>query len=187
MDRFIQTYLDNLHTAIQELPIADIEKAVDLIYEAYQRGSQIFIMGNGGSAATSSHFACDLGKGTVSPGRGRFRVMSLNDNIPLMTAYANDFGYEHIFAEQLENLVQAGDVAIMITASGNSPNILRAAECARKHGATTIGLLGFGGGKLKDIVDHHVTISSRDYGNVEDIHLILEHAISSYFRERLKK
>jgi len=187
MNNFIQMYLDNLHTAIKELPISDIEKVVDLIYQAYQRGSQIFIMGNGGSAATSSHFACDLGKGTVSPGRGRFRVMSLNDNIPLMTAYANDFGYEHIFAEQLENLVQPGDVTIMITASGNSPNILRAAECARKHGATTIGLLGFGGGKLKDIVDHHVTISSRDYGNVEDIHLILEHAISAFFRERLKK
>ena len=184
---FLQVYLENLHSAISELPISDIENVVDVIYQAYQQGNHIFIMGNGGSAATSSHFACDLGKGTVSPGKGRFRVMSLNDNIPLMTAYANDFGYEHIFAEQLENLVQPEDVVIMITASGNSPNILLAAECARKHGAITVGLIGFGGGKLKSLSDHHITISSKDYGNVEDIHLILEHAISAYFRERLKK
>ena len=186
-DNFIRTYLDNLHAAIQELPIADIEIVVDVIYQAYRRGNQIFIMGNGGSAATSSHFACDLGKGTVAPGKGRFRVMSLNDNVPLMTAYANDFGYDHIFAEQLENLVQPDDVVIMLTASGNSPNILRAADCAKQHDAITIGLIGFGGGKLKDMVDHHITISSRDYGNVEDIHLILEHSISAYFRERLKQ
>ena len=184
-NNFIRTYLDNLHSTIQELPISDIETVVDVIYQAYQVGNQIFIMGNGGSAATASHFACDLGKGTVSPGKGRFRVMSLNDNVPLMTAYANDFGYEHIFAEQLENLVQPEDVVIMITASGNSPNILLAAECARNHGAITIGLIGFGGGKLKEMVDHHITISSRDFGNVEDVHLILEHAISAYFRERL--
>jgi D-sedoheptulose 7-phosphate isomerase len=184
-DDFITSYLNNLHEAIQELPISDIERVVEVIYQAYQRGSQIFIMGNGGSAATASHFACDLGKGTAAPGKGRFRVMSLNDNVPLMTAYANDFGYEDIFAEQLVNLVQPDDVVIMITASGNSPNILKAAECANEHGAITVGFIGFGGGKLKDMVDYHITISSRDYGNVEDVHLILEHSISAYFRERL--
>jgi D-sedoheptulose 7-phosphate isomerase len=187
MSNHITTYLDNLHTAIQELPIADIEKVAEVIHQAYLRGSQIFVMGNGGSAATASHFACDLGKGTVTPGKKRFRVISLNDNIPLLTAYANDIGYENIFAEQLINLVEPLDVAIMITASGNSPNVLKAARCAKEHGAITVGFIGFGGGKLKNMVDHHITISSRDYGNVEDIHLILEHAISAYFRERLKQ
>jgi D-sedoheptulose 7-phosphate isomerase len=186
-DNFIKTYLDNLHIAVQELPISNIEKVVEVIYQAYLRGSQIFIMGNGGSAATASHFACDLGKGTAAPGKGRFRVMSLNDNIPMLTAYANDISYEDIFAEQLVNLVQPQDIVILITASGNSPNILKAAQCAKDHDAITIGFIGFGGGKLLDMVDHHITVSSRDYGNVEDIHLILEHAISAHFRERLKQ
>ena len=186
-NNFIRTYLDNLNQAIQELPISDIEIVVEVIYQAYKRGSQIFIMGNGGSAATASHFACDLGKGTVQPGKGRFRVISLNDNVPLLTALANDIGYDDVFSEQLKNLVQPQDIVIAITGSGNSPNMLKAVECAKEHNATTIGFIGFGGGKLKDMVDYHITISSCDYGNVEDIHLILEHSISAYFRERLKQ
>jgi D-sedoheptulose 7-phosphate isomerase len=109
--------------------------------------------------------------------------MSLNDNMPLITALSNDFGYERVFIEQLMNLVNPGDLVISITASGNSPNILKAVQYAKKKGAKTIGLIGFGGGKLQKIVDEYVTVSNKNYGQVEDVHLILSHAISQYFKE----
>jgi D-sedoheptulose 7-phosphate isomerase len=110
-------------------------------------------MGNGGSAAMASHFACDLGKGTVQEGKPHFKVISLNDNVPLLTAYANDFGYETVFAEPLASLAEPGDVAIAISSSGNSPNVLRAMDVARELGLTTIGITGFEGGRLKKKVD----------------------------------
>jgi len=143
-------------------------------------------MGNGGSASTASHFACDLGKGTICEGKPRFRVVSLNDNMPLITALSNDFGYERVFIEQLMNLVSPDDLVISITGSGNSPNILKAVEYAKKQGAKTIGLIGFGGGKLQEIVDEHITVSNTNYGQVEDIHLILAHALSQYFKEMIE-
>ncbi len=143
-------------------------------------------MGNGGSAATASHFACDLGKETVVEGRPRFRVLSLNDNVPLMTALSNDFGYHAIFKEQLSNLVNEGDIVIGITGSGNSANVLEAIEYARSRKAITIGLIGFGGGKLKDLVDEAIVISSTNYGHVESVHLIIEHLIAEIFRAKIQ-
>ncbi len=149
----IQKYLDEIGRILQNLPQADIARTIDILAQARTEGRRIFVMGNGGSAAMASHFACDLGKGTVREGKARFKVISLNDNVPLLTAYANDFGYETVFAEPLASLAEAGDVAIAISSSGNSPNVLRAMDVAREHGLTTIGITAFEGGQLRDKVD----------------------------------
>jgi len=171
----IERYFQGLKEAIGQVPLDRVERVVGHIYRAYREGKQVFILGNGGSASTASHFCCDLGKGAVVDGKPRLRVMSLNDNMALLSAYANDCGYESIFVEQMKNLVQEGDVVICITASGNSPNVVRAIEFANSAGTTTIGLLGFGGGKAKELVTEHVTIDNRNYGQVEDVHMFLAH------------
>lgn len=183
---FTNGYFANLKSTIDEIPMEKVERIVQMIFEAYRNNKYVFIMGNGGSASTASHFACDLGKGTICEGKPRFRVVSLNDNIPLITALSNDFGYERVFVEQLMNLVNPGDLVVSITGSGNSPNILRGVEYAKKQGAKTIGLIGFGGGKLQYMVDEHITVSNTNYGQVEDVHLILSHAIAQYFRNLIE-
>ncbi len=180
-------YLKEIREALDELPLRDLEQVVSVIEDAYRKRKQIFIVGNGGSASTASHFACDLGKGTASDQKPRFRVMSLNDNIPLMTAIGNDLGYQELFTEQLRNLLEEGDVLILITGSGNSENILKAAEYAKSKGATTVAFIGFGGGKLKKIVKAHVTFSSTKYEVVEPLHLLLEHLISFYFKAKIAR
>jgi len=182
---FAQDYLEKLTDSLKELSLDDIAEVAETIYQGYLNGCQVFIMGNGGSASTASHFACDLGKGTIVLGKPRFRVISLNDNVALMTALSNDFGYENIFVEQLTNLLNPGDIVIAITASGNSENILRAVEYAKSKGAITIGFIGFGGGKLRSMADLSIVISSRNYGRVEDVHLILEHLICQYLERKL--
>jgi D-sedoheptulose 7-phosphate isomerase len=184
---FADGYFNILKKTIDEIPMEKVERIVEMILEAYQNSKYVFIMGNGGSASTASHFACDLGKGTICEGKRRFRVVCLNDNIPLMTALSNDFGYDRVFVEQLMNLVNPGDLVISITASGNSPNILTAVQYAKDQGAKAIGFIGFGGGKLKEIVDEHIIIANTNYGQVEDVHLILSHAISQYFKEIIEK
>lgn len=184
--QFTNGYFTELKKTLEEIPMGKVERIVQMLYEAYLNNKYVFIMGNGGSASTASHFACDLGKGTICEGKRRFRVVSLNDNMPLITALSNDFGYERVFVEQLMNLVNPGDIVISITGSGNSSNILRAIEYAKKHGAKTIGLIGFSGGELKEMVDEHITISNTNYGQVEDIHLILSHAISQYFKNLIE-
>jgi len=184
--QFTNGYFTELKKTLDEIPMERVDKIVQMIYKAYRNNKYVFIMGNGGSASTASHFACDLGKGTICEGKPRFRVVSLNDNMPLITALSNDFGYERVFIEQLMNLVSPDDLVISITGSGNSPNILKAVEYAKKQGAKTIGLIGFGGGKLQEIVDEHITVSNTNYGQVEDIHLILAHALSQYFKEMIE-
>jgi D-sedoheptulose 7-phosphate isomerase len=151
------------------------------------RRSKIFIIGNGGSASTASHMAVDLAKGTQVKGYPSLRVISLTDNVGMITAWANDLAYEEVFTEQLKNLLSYKDVLIAISASGNSPNILSAVRYAKSRGAATVGFIGFGGGKLKDLVDVDITVSSHNYGVVEDFHLTLNHIISQFikqFRER---
>ena len=182
----IQDYLTDLQTTLSNLPLNDIERAVEVLIDARLNDRQVFTLGNGGSAATASHFACDLGKGTVVPGYPRFRVMALTDNMPLFSALANDYGYEHVFVEQLANLVRPGDVVIGICGSGNSSNVLNAIQLAREVGATTIGMTGFDGGKLKDMVDICILAPSHCMEKVEDTHLVLEHLISTAVRERAK-
>ena len=185
-EKFFINHLTELKKSLDEIHIERVVTISELIYEAYRKNKQIFIMGNGGSAATASHFACDLGKGTIVEGKPRFRVMSLNDNTPLITALSNDFGYDRVFVEQLMNLVQKGDIVICITGSGNSPNVLKAIKYANSKGAITIAFLGFSGGKAKNMVQEHITISNRDYGQVESVHVILAHAVAQYFKNKIE-
>ena len=180
-----RNYLDSLKKNLDEIPLENVESITEILYQAYKENKQVFIMGNGGSASTASHFACDLGKGTIIEGKPRFRVISLNDNISLITALSNDFGYDEVFREQLMNLVNQGDIVIAITGSGNSTNVLKAIDYARSRGAITIGFIGFDGGNLKERVDKEITVSSTNYGQVEDIHLTLEHLITQFFREKI--
>lgn len=181
----IRSYLDRLLKTLDGMPVDDIARLSDMLYRAYTDGKQVFILGNGGSASTASHMAADLGKNTIGPNMRRFRIMSLNDNIPLLTALSNDLGYENMFAEQLQNLIQPGDVLIVITGSGNSPNVLNAMEYAQSRSAQVAALLGFGGGKAAELSDLNVLIDSDDYGVVEDAHLIVNHILVEHFRQRL--
>jgi D-sedoheptulose 7-phosphate isomerase len=183
---FVSSYFGGLEVCRQEVPLDDLERVLQAILRAYEAERTVFVFGNGGSASTASHLACDMGKGTAIHGQRRLRVVSLADNAALLTAWANDTSYEMVFKEQLENLLQPGDVVIAISASGNSPNVVRAVEYAKERGAVTIGFIGFGGGKLKKLVDLDITVSSRNYGQVEDYHLTLNHIFSQYLRERFR-
>jgi len=187
---FIKNYFEKLKNTIDKISIQDIKKVTSILYDAYKKNKQIFIIGNGGSASLASHFACDLSKGTLQrvydEKEKRFRVISLTDNVAHLTALGNDLGYDDIFSQQLRNLINNGDILIAITGSGNSPNILNAVDVASKSDAVTIGFLGFDGGKLKDKLDHYIHVSSDHYGRIEDLHLVLTHLISSYLAEMKK-
>ena len=182
-------YFAAYEQVLANLPYADIDKAIAEIMVAYGRGSSIFAFGNGGSAALATHLACDLGKGTIigQNGHKRFRVLALTNNVPLITAWANDVCYEEIFAQQLRNFVVPGDLALAISGSGNSPNILRGLELARESGARTLGLTGFKGGKMKALCDVCVILPSDNMQIIEDFHLSVTHAISSAIRQRIFK
>lgn len=180
---FSENYFKELNCALNQIDKDKIARITEIIYGAYKNDKQIFILGNGGSAATASHFACDLIKGTGKS----FKAISLTDNVSVITAVGNDLSYEDIFYEQLKNLVNREDVVIGISASGNSPNVVKAIKIAKEMGAKTIGLLGFKtGGILHDLVDCEITIQDGHYGRVEDVHLILCHLTVNYLRE-LKK
>lgn len=181
----IRSYLDRLLKTLDGMPVDDIARLSEMLYRAYSDGKQVFVLGNGGSASTASHIAADLGKNTIGPNMRRFRIMSLNDNIPLLTALSNDLGYDNVFAEQLQNLIQPGDVLIVVSGSGNSPNVLKAMEYAQGRSAQVAALLGFGGGKAAELSDLNVVIDSDDYGVVEDAHLIVNHILVEHFRQRL--
>lgn len=184
-----QEYFEMYHHVVAHLPHGAIEQAISELLRAYEDGKSVFIFGNGGSAAMASHFACDLSKGTVigNNGHKRFRVMALTDNVPLMTAWANDRCYEGIFAEQLRNFVVPGDLAFAISGSGNSPNVLRALEAAREARATTVGLTGFEGGKMNNLCDVCVVVPSDNMQIIEDFHLSVAHAIFSVICRRISE
>ena len=181
----IQEYISQLQGILERLSLADVRQSIDLVMEAYHADRQIFIIGNGGSASTASHIANDLGKGTSVPGVRRFRAISLTDNVATMTAWSNDVSYDDVFVEQLKNLINPGDLVIGISASGNSENVLRAIRHAKTMGCKTIGWIGFGGGKLKQIADVSVVVDSHNYGPVEDVHLILNHIHHAWIRKEL--
>lgn len=182
----VREYISSAVEAIQELPVELIEEAIDALQEARMSGKQIFIMGNGGSASTASHFVCDLAKNTRRDGWPHFKVIGLTDNMAIFSAYANDEGYENVFSQQLANLINDGDIVIGISASGNSPNVLNAMKLAQKHRATRIGFTGFAGGKLSQMVDINIHIPNDNYGQVEDIHLMLEHIIVNALQDKVK-
>lgn len=184
-DSILKDYIKNLKTSLDKLDLDSIDRIVEVLWIAYQNNKQVFIMGNGGSASTASHFACDLGKGTIVEGKKRLRAICLNDNMALVTALSNDLTYSDVFKEQLVNLINPGDVVIAITASGKSSNILRAVEYAGENRAVTIGLTGFNGGELLSMVNECIIVSSENYGQIEDTHLVLEHMISQSLKHRL--
>jgi D-sedoheptulose 7-phosphate isomerase len=175
----VGAYLDRVREEIGRLNHDEIEAFADLVYERYQNGRFVFIIGNGGSGANASHLCEDLGKSTVKDfeSQKRLKVMSLTDNTPYILAWANDTSYDRVFVEQLKNFAGEGDLLIAISGSGNSPNILRAVEWANAHGLTTLGVTGFSGGKLKQIAHHGLHCPIDDMGIVESLHLVAFHYI----------
>jgi D-sedoheptulose 7-phosphate isomerase len=173
----LMEYVRDLQATLAALPLEPIEQVVSILNQARLENRQVFIMGNGGSAATASHFVCDLAKNTREVGKPHFKVIGLSDNMAILSALANDEGYENVFVQQLTNLLNPGDIVIAISASGNSPNVLKAIDYARETGATTIGFTGYEGGKLGLMVDLNVLVKSNCIEQVEDIHLVLEHMI----------
>lgn len=180
------SYLEQLKVLLDVFPHDKFEEIGNILMKAYDEGKQIFIMGNGGSGSTASHFACDINKGCCFNLGKKFKVICLNDNIPTMLAYANDLSYDKVFVEQLKNFLQPGDVVICISASGNSENVLQAVSYAKKKEALTIGLTGFDGGKLARIVDVPLVAAINDMQKVEDLHMIVVHMLMQYFCEGLQ-
>jgi D-sedoheptulose 7-phosphate isomerase len=187
-DRFARGYLDYLTHVIGQLEVASIADFIDVLMQARDRGARIFFIGNGGSAATASHFANDVAIGTQSWEKP-FRAMSLTDNVAILTAVGNDYGYEEIFVRQLKTLMMPGDVVVAISASGNSTNVVRAIEYANANGGSTVALTGFDGGVLKQIAGLcvHVPTSKGEYGPVEDVHMILDHLVGAFLLQSCKE
>jgi D-sedoheptulose 7-phosphate isomerase len=183
----LQQYFQQHMCALQSLPLSDIQSVYSALVRAYDQDRKILVFGNGGSAALASHLACDFGKGTIIPGPGakRLRVISLADNIPLLTAWANDVAYEAVFSEQVASLLDPGDIAFAISGSGNSPNVLSALRTARQLKGQTIGLAGFAGGKMKDLCDLCIVIPARQMQIIEDLHLAVMHALFTTVREHV--
>jgi D-sedoheptulose 7-phosphate isomerase len=177
----LPSYLDRLNREVSRLNQADIKKWADLVYDAWQNGRFVFIIGNGGSGTTASHMAEDLGKSTLRPSdlsdesKKRLKVLSLTDNVGWLLAVGNDCGYDQIFLQQLMNYGSKGDLLLAISGSGNSPNILTAVDWANRHGLTTFGLTGYNGGKLKQMQQHGLHVELDDMGMIESLHLAIFH------------
>lgn len=180
--RFIKNYIENLRHILREVPMDDIERGLQLLEKTYVEYRHVFLAGNGGSAATASHMANDLMKGVAKSGGRGFRAVALSDNVPLITAIANDENYNEIFSGQLANLGQKGDLLIVLSASGNSTNIIRAVEVAQQMNMNSIAFLGMGGGKVAEIVDVAVVVPSDEYGPIEDLHMVFDHLITAYLQ-----
>jgi len=196
---YIACYFDALENIVHTISREDIERAIDLLFEAWQREAMVYIMGNGGSAGTATHFVCDLAKVTIVPGKKRFKALGLTDNVPLVSAWTNDSGFGSIFAEQLEPWLKEGDVLIGLSVHGGSgegdagpwsQNLVRAMRLARERGAYIIGFSGFGGGALKEMADVCVVvpIDSEPLGTplVEAFHVVLHHLICTALRRKIE-
>ena len=186
---FATDYVADLNRALSAVDPRRVGAIVDTLWNAYVEDRQIFFLGNGGSAASASHIVTDLTKGALghkgdAPARP-VRAFSVTDNLALLSAWANDAGYESVFVGQLRPYLRAGDVVVAISASGNSENVVRAARYAREQGATVIALTGFGGGKLDAMADLGIVVDSDHYGVVEDVHMQLGHVVCYYFRKRI--
>jgi D-sedoheptulose 7-phosphate isomerase len=178
-------YLAQLAEVVGRIPTQAVGRAISVILQARATGRRIYVMGNGGSSATASHFVCDLVKTARVPDEEAVRAFSLSDNTPLLTAWSNDDAYEHVFSEYIRAVVEAEDVVIGISASGNSANILSGLEAATRLGARTIALVGFDGGGACQLADVVVHVPSHDYGLVEDSHAAITHAITRAIRMTL--
>jgi D-sedoheptulose 7-phosphate isomerase len=180
---FTEDYRTQLIDTLSDLDLTKVDQAIAWFKEARDQQRHIFVCGNGGSASTASHFACDIVKGASYNRQARFRIMALTDSLPTLTAYSNDVGYDCIFVEQLKNFAQAGDVVMAISGSGNSPNVLRAVEFAKENGCRTIALTGRDGGKLGPLADLNIQVSVPHMGRIEDAHMIVCHMMGYYFMD----
>lgn len=183
---FPELYRSRLTAAIDKIPLVQVEEAIGVLARARDQGRSIFVCGNGGSAATASHFVCDMVKGASYNRARRFRITALNDSLPTLTAYSNDIGYDHVFVEQLKNFAAPGDVLIALSGSGNSPNVLRAVEYANAAGCYTIALSGRDGGQLAPLARLSIHVPEPHMGRIEDAHLAICHMIGYYFMEEEK-
>lgn len=181
---FTESYVDNLVGTLKNLDLAKVDQAIDILREARDNGRTVFTCGNGGSASTASHFACDIVKGASYQREKRFRIMALTDNLAAMTAYSNDVSYECVFVEQLKNFAKPGDVLLAISGSGNSPNVLRAVEYANQLGCRTIAMTGRDGGKLGPLAEVNIHAKDPHMGRIEDAHLIACHMIGYAFMDQ---
>jgi Phosphoheptose isomerase len=181
MDYFaeIEAYFETLKTTVDQVDRKEIQKAMEVLVKARDQKKYIFIMGNGGSAATASHYAGDFNKGLSLNREKRFRFVALNDNAPTVLSLANDVSYDAIFVEQLKNFLDDGDVVIAISGSGNSKNIINAVEYAKQKGNTVIGMTGYSGGKLKDLSDIQLHVPLDNMQVVEDVHMVFCHLMTS--------
>jgi D-sedoheptulose 7-phosphate isomerase len=180
-------YFSAVREVLQRVDHAVIDQMVEVIWRGYDAGNTLFLFGNGGSAALASHFACDIGKGTIARRERRLKTIALTDNVPLLTAWANDKSYEDIFSEQLDGLAEKGDIAMAISGSGNSPNVIKGLQAARKLGMQTLVLTGFDGGKAMPLADLCLVVPSDSMQHIEDAHLCATHVIFLAIRERMKQ
>jgi D-sedoheptulose 7-phosphate isomerase len=178
---FIRDYLAALDATLRALRPEQVAAIIDAVRDARDRDAQVFVVGNGGSAATASHFATDLGKGASLGRERRFRVLSLTDNVPWISALANDLSYEDVFVEQLKNFARPGDLLLAFSGSGNSENVLRAVRYANEIGCRTIGLAGFAGGRLREEARECLVVAADHMGRIEDGHFVVQHLIVYYF------
>jgi len=184
MKTMLEAYCTELSNELHKLDAAEFEKAINLLKAAYEGDRQVFIAGNGGSAATANHFVCDFGKNAIQgAGRRRFRILSVSDNIEKVTALANDIAFEEIFRFQLGNLMRPEDVLIVISASGNSPDLVNACAYAKELGCPVIALSGFGGGKICDGASAVLKTDMRSYERIEDLHSAILHMFVCWFKE----
>jgi D-sedoheptulose 7-phosphate isomerase len=178
-------YLLAVQDVLAHLDHEVVDRMIDVIWRGYKEGRTLFVFGNGGSAALASHFACDIGKGTIAGRAKRLKTIALTDNVALITAWANDKAYQEIFSEQLESLAEKGDIALAISGSGNSPNVIRGLEAGRRLGVQTLVLTGFAGGGAKTLADLCLIVPSDSMQHIEDAHLCATHAIFLAIRQRL--
>lgn len=181
---FGQEYKSKLFRSLDTVDLNAVGEAIEILGGARRNNRHIFVCGNGGSASTASHFACDIVKGASFNRESRFRIMALTDSLPTITAYSNDVSYECVFAEQLKNFAQPGDVLIAISGSGNSPNVLRAIEYANSIGCKTIALTGRDGGKLGPLAQLEIRVREQHMGRIEDGHMIICHMLCYYFMDQ---
>jgi D-sedoheptulose 7-phosphate isomerase len=194
IEKYIDSYINEMKSSLTNLPYQPVEEAVDCLYQAWLQEQQVFIMGNGGSASTATHFACDLSKCTIVDGKNRFKAVSLNDNIPLVSALTNDNGFNSIYLEQLQPFLRSGDVVVTISVHGGSgrdkaglwsQNLVQALKFAKEKEARTIGLTGFDGGIMKNLADICIVVPSNSTPQVESIHLAIEHLICNSLRQKI--
>ncbi len=183
MTAFVSDYKTRLFQAIETIPLARVDQAIEWLKEARALDRAIFTCGNGGSASTASHFVCDMVKGASYKRPARFRIQALTDSLATITAYSNDVSYDCVFVEQLKNFARPGDVLLAISGSGNSPNVLRAVEYANAAGLKTIGLTGRDGGQLGRLVQLEINVAEPHMGRIEDAHMIIAHMLCYYFMD----